>query len=106
MDVINEIIVKKHRVALRRYRANSLVVMGGGRQNVPCKDRLCNVCNRLGDSYHFVIECQKTGNFRHIIPRIYRDNPSFHKFLLLMNSTNKYVLKRLAKILYVNEKLC
>ena len=39
VDVKSEIIVKKHRVALRRFRANNfklpVVVMGGGRQNVP-----------------------------------------------------------------------
>ena len=90
LDVVK---VLKFRNALARFRVSShrLEIEAGrwARPYKPVSDRLCNICNRLEDEYHFVIECTLYHSLRRkYIDRIYWNRPSMHKFIQLMQSKN------------------
>ena len=101
--------VKKHREALTRFRAGNfrlpVVLLGTGRNKVPYKQRLCVTCNELGDQFHFVFKCIITEKYHYILPKFYTKKPSMYKFLQLLNSNDKNVIKKFSKFLCLTEKL-
>ena len=53
-------------------------------------DRKCNLCNVLEDDFHFVLECNMFVELRKkYISRYYRNRPSMHKFISLINKYNE-----------------
>ena len=103
LDTVN---VKCHRIALTRLicSSHSLRVETGRWENpkLPLQDRICENCNKLGDEYHFLFECELFTDARNrLIPRYYRVRPSMHKCVELLSSTNKKALRNLAKYVWI-----
>jgi hypothetical protein len=68
----------------------------------PISDRKCITCNKVEDEYHFIIECVMYIDIRKkYIARKYWIRPSMYKFVDLMNSENKNILKNLG--IYINK---
>ena len=100
------ITVNKHRVALTRLISSShrLHVETGRWQRpaVPYENRLCEICNKLGDEYHMLFECVSFTQIRNrLIPRYYRIRPSMFKCIELFMSENKRIIRNLAKYVYL-----
>ena len=98
--------VKSHRVALSRLIMSShyLRIETGRweRPPIPRQDRMCNVCHKLGDEYHFLLECLSFQELRkRSIPKYYWNRPSMYKCVDLLRSNNKKVLKNLAKFVFM-----
>ena len=77
---LDVVCVKSHRVALSRLimSSHSLRIETGRweRPPIPRQDRMCSVCHKLGDEYHFLLECL-----------------SFQELRKGLRSNNKNVLK-------------
>ena len=57
---------------------------------------LCNL-NDIEDEFHFVLKCPYYNDVRNaLIPNYYRIRPNMFKFIKLLNSSNKTVLRKLA----------
>ena len=106
-DFLDKVNVKCHRIALTRLIASShhLRVETGRWESptkLPLSERLCDNCNKLGDEYHFLFECELFENLRNrLIPRYYRARPSMSKCVELLTSTNKKTLRNLAKYVWL-----
>ena len=102
LDVVN---VTKHRIALTRLICSShrLCIETGrwARPVVPRNERKCNVCNKLSDEYHFLLECVKFNeNRKKFIKQYYWRNPSMLKCINLVTTKNSKELRNLAKYVY------
>ena len=102
---LDVVCVKSHRVALSRLimSSHSLRIETGRweRPPIPRQDRMCNVCHKLGDEYHFLLECLSFQELRkRLIPKYYWNRPSMYKCVDLLRSNNKKVLKNLAKFVF------
>ena len=102
---LHVVCVKSHRVALSRLIVSnhSLRIETGRweRPPIPRQDRMCNVCHKLGDKYHFLLECLSFQELRkRLIPKYYWNRPSMYKCVDLLRSNNKKVLKNLAKFVF------
>ena len=63
---------------------------------IPLEQRKCNVCNKIEDEFHFVLECILYSELRkQYIPSYFRHRPNMHKFVALITSENKLVIKKL-----------
>ena len=102
---LDVVCIKSHRVALSRLimSSHSLRIETGRweRPPIPRQDRMCNVCHKLGDAYHFLLECLSFQELRkRLIPKYYWNRPSMYKCVDLLRSNNKKVLKNLAKFVF------
>ena len=102
---LDVVCVKSHRVTLSRLimSSHSLRIEKGRweRPPIPRQDRMCNVCHKLGDEYHFLLECLSFQELRErLIPKYYWNRPSMYKYVDLLRSNNKKVLKNLAKFVF------
>ena len=102
---LDVVCVKSHRVALSRLimSSHSLRIETGkwARPPIPRQDRMCKVCHQLGDEYHFLLECLSFQELRkRLIPKYYWNRPSMYKCVDLLRSSNKTVLKNLAKFVF------
>ena len=94
--------VKKFRNALLRLRTSShRLEIESGRwarpTSKPIAERLCFVCNKLEDEYHFVLECPVYNDLRcKYIKRNFWRRPNMLKFIDLLTSDNKSDIKKLA----------
>ena len=62
----------------------------------PVNERICTLCNKLEDEFHFIIECTRYVDLRkQFIKQYYWVRPSMHKFIELMKSDNKNVIRKL-----------
>ena len=69
-----------------RTRNHRLPVETGRWQNIPVNERCCNRCNKLGDEYHFLLECSLFKHQRELyLDRYVFTRPSFYKFSELLN---------------------
>ena len=67
----------------------------------PVEQRLCIVCNRLEDEYHFVIECNLYTDLRvKYIPLYYRNRPNMQTIIELMSSDSESVLRKLSAFVH------
>ena len=98
LDVIN---VKSHRIALTRLIASSHCLRVETdrwlRPKPGREQRLCTSCNKIGDEYHLLLECQLFVDIKKILPRYFWVRSSMQKRAQLLNSTNKKTLRNLAK---------
>ena len=63
---------------------------------IPVNERKCLICNSLEDEYHFVLECSIYVNLRKTyIPRKFWNRPNMFKFLELLNTNDRNVLRNL-----------
>jgi hypothetical protein len=75
------------------------ILAGFGNNRLPRNERYCVYCNMhdMEDEYYFIIICPCYVELRKTyIKPYYYVRPSVHKFLDLLNSTNKLLLKNLA----------
>lgn len=82
--------------ALCHFRvANHCLPVERGRYiGVPRHERLCTACNsnRLGDEYHFLLECSSLQNSREkLFPSTYCTRPNMIKFINLMQNNSFYI---------------
>jgi hypothetical protein len=92
---------KKHRniIAKLRLSSHKLFIETGRHQNIVRDQRKCVLCNLndIEDEYHFVLTCPYYADVRKtLIPKYYRCRPNMFKFIELLNSSNKNVLRKLA----------
>lgn len=100
----------KHRVALTRFRcsAHSLEIEEGRYRNIERNARICTKCNMqaIENEYHFLMVCPLYREIRReILPRYYCVWPTQQKFINLMISSQKSILKRTAKFIYTANEL-
>lgn len=98
--------VRKCCQALTRLRVSShRLHIESGRwsrpERTPMDERKCTVCNKLEDEYHFIIECRMFLDIRKLyIQRKYWCRPSMNKFIELITSENKIVIRKLGMFIY------
>ena len=82
-----------------RTRNHRLPIETGRWHNIPVNERYCNVCNKLGDEYHFLIECSLFKHQREIyLDRKTFIRPSFYKFSGLLNIQDSDSVVKLANL--------
>ena len=68
---------------------------------VPLSDRKCSSCQTLEDEYHFILECKIYIDLRRrLIPKYFWIRPNMHKFIELMNCTNRGCIRKLGTYIY------
>ena len=87
----------KRRISLIRFQTKNQslpnVIQGRGRNRRPYNERLCPICNVLGDEFHCLFECENTRHIRHVLPRYYTFRPNMFKFSSLLNSEEPSLLR-------------
>ena len=64
-------------------------------------DRKCNICDKLDDEYHLVVQCAMFTEVRkNYINKYYWSHPSMSKFIELITSEQEHILKKLAAFIY------
>ena len=101
LDVLD---IRKFRYLYVNFRlgCHELEIEKGRYRNVPRLNRICVLCssNSVEDEYHFLLCCEKYADIRsQFIPRKYRENPTRHKFNMLMSSKNEITIKAIATYL-------
>ena len=85
-----------------RTSNHKLPVEKGRYVNLQHDERLCTLCdmNRLGDEYHFVMECPALQYLRNqYLPQYYTTHPNFYKYTTLMKMDNRKRLLSFAKFI-------
>ena len=97
----------KFRVALSKLRlsAHSLLIETGryARSKIDRSERRCTFCDTgdLEDEYHFTLICSRYIEIRRLyLKQYYYRHPSVHKFIQLMQTSNKKELKNLCRYLF------
>ena len=68
---------------------------------VPLSDRICSSCQTLEDEYHFILECKIYIDLRRrLILKYFWIRPNMHKFIELMNCTNRGCIRKLGTYIY------
>ena len=103
---LDMIISKPHRIAFSRLIVSShrLGVETGRweRPIVPYELRVCQVCQKLDDEFHLLLECVKYNELRtRLIPKYYRVRTSMYKCVQLVNSYNRKTVQNLGKYVYL-----
>ena len=101
-----DIIPCNYRIALTRLIVSShrLRVETGRweRPVVQYESRLCHVCHKLDDEYHFLLECDRYAELRaRLIPRYYWVRASMYKCIQLLSSNNRKTVRLLSKYVYL-----
>ena len=86
---------------LIKYRTSNhkLPVETGRYNDIPFHERSCPTCrDKIGDEYHFMLECQRFKKERKIyINNYFIKKPSMFKFVKLMNSNDSEQLNKVGK---------
>jgi hypothetical protein len=99
LDLVN---VKKFRVCLSRLRVSShRLFIESGRWtrpvSTPVNERKCTFCDKLEDEYHFVLECVLYNDLRRqFVPVYYYRRPNMQKFVELITTECKRVIRNLS----------
>ena len=92
----------QYRIALSKLRMSNhkLSIERGRYRNVPRHQRLCDFCEseRLGDEYHFLLECSKFQDLREqYIPKKFWLRPNMLKFIKLIQCQHKALRRRVGR---------
>ena len=85
---------------------NPLKTERGRQENIPADQRFCKYCIThdlycIEDEYHFLAICSFYKDLRkEMLPRWFCLNPSYDKFISLLNSDNLTYLNNLASFIY------
>ena len=100
------ITIRKFRYAFTRLRvASHRLEIEAGRwhqpNRIPVEERKCVNCNSLEDEFHFLLECSLYQDLRQIyIKRYFWTRPNVPKFVELLQSDNKNIIKNLSVYIY------
>ena len=103
---LDDITITKFRVALTQLRLSShRLRIETGRWNKPVStpfhERICIICSKLEDEYHFLLECPAYNTLRsQYIKQYYYKHPNMVKFIELLKSENSNEIKNLASYIY------
>ena len=103
LDVIK---IEKFRFVMSRIRMSLYrLQIEAGRwyrsQSIPLNERKCIICNNVEDEFHFILECTNYNeNRRKYIKKYFWQRPNIPKFIELMTSTNKMIIRNLASYVY------
>ena len=64
------------------------------------EERKCIICNNVEDEFHFILECTKYNEIRRKYIKYFWQRPNIPKFIELMTSTNKMIIRNLASYVY------
>ena len=98
--------IKKFRYAFTRLRvASHRLEIEAGRwhkpNRTPVEERIFFYCNSLEDEFHFVLECSLYQELRQqYIKRYFWIRPNIPKFIELLQSENKNIIKNLSVYIY------
>lgn len=92
----------KYSLAFSKFRMcnHKLAVERGRHRYIPRNERKCNMCdsNRLGDEYHFILECEFFRDMRiKYVPKYYWCRPNALKYKELMSTSRKSVRLNICK---------
>ena len=101
-----DIIRCKNRIALTRLIVSShrLGVETGRweRPVVQHESRVCHVCHKLEDGYHFLLECDRYAELtERLIPRYYWVRTPMYKCIQLLSSSNRKTVRLLSEYVYL-----
>ena len=101
-EQLDKIRNKSHRNALARLITSSyrLRVETGTweRPVIPHESRICTMCRKLDDEFHFLLECPRYHDIRRqYVPIYFRLRPSMFKCIELLNTNNDKTVRSLAK---------
>ena len=107
---LNTLSNKKYRIALSRFRisAHNLEIEIGRYEDRDRKERLCKSCNMkvIENEYHFLLVCPHYRDLRiKCLQPYFCRWPSLNKFDQLLSSTSKTTILRLAKFIYLANKI-
>lgn len=98
--------IKKFRYAFTRLRVSShRLEIEAGRwhkpNKTPLENRKCQSCNSLEDEFHFVLECPLYQEIREeYIRRYFWVRPNMPKFIELLTSENKTIIKNVSMYIF------
>ena len=70
-------------------------------QSIPLNERKCKICNSVEDEFHFILECTEYNEIRRKYFKKYVwQRQNIPKFIELMTSTNKMIIRNLASYFY------
>ena len=103
---LDTLTLKQYRVAMSKLRVSShRLLIESGRWNkpqpIPRNERLCQICNKLEDEHHFLLECSLfTDERKKYIKPYYVKRTSMFKTVQLLGSDNKNEIKKLAVYIF------
>ena len=72
-----------------------------GRPVIPYESRICTMCHKLDDEFHFLLECPRYHDMRRqYLPTYFRVRPSVFKCIELLNTNNDKTVRSLAKYVF------
>ena len=85
-----------------RVSCHVLETEKGRHRGVERENRKCPFCPQYSeDKYHFILTCKKYDDLRRKYLQFkYLMPPNFHKFIILMSSTNESVIRAVALYIY------
>ena len=91
---LTRLIVSNHRLRVETDRCERPVVQ--------YESRLCRVCHKLDDEYHFLLECNIYAELRaRLMPIYYLVRASMYKCIQLLSSNNRKTVRLLSKYVYL-----
>ena len=83
---------------------HNLPIEKGRYNNILGDERLCTLCNCLGDEFHYIFECKypQIIEIRNtVLSNYYRINPSMNKFISLIDNlaSNRKLCVKFGKLL-------
>ena len=102
LDILN---IRKFRHIYASFRSSSheLEIERGRYRNIERNQRLCIVCEEsvIEDGFHFLLCCDKYKDLRELyLPFKYFNNPTHHKFIIMMATQNETLIKSIATYLH------
>ena len=74
--------------------------------SIPLDEQKYRVCNIIEDEFHFILECTLFQNIRKkYIKRYFWLRPNIPKFIELMTSENKQIIRNLASYVFESFKI-
>ena len=110
-NYLDFVTVRKFRYALTRLRVSShRLEIEAGRwhkpNKTPVETRKCLFCNSLEDEFHFILECPLYQDLRQEhINRYFGVRPNIPKFIELLQSENKKIIRNLSVYIFESFKL-
>ena len=98
-------------IRLCRFRTTNhyLPIETGRWRNIDRENRYCNLCNcqKLGDEYHYVLECSSLNDKRkQLLPKYFMTRHNVVKFFELLSTKKQSLLRKLCIFIKHINKVC